>query len=248
MPRSGGVYSVPTASRNDAQSGTTVSSAPYLSLLDDLTADLNAARPVTAGGTGATTASGARTALGLGSAAVAALIDDDTMATATAANVSSAESTKAYVDTAVAGVTGIPSGAIVMWSGAVSAIPSGWVICDGTNGTPDLTGRFVIHADADSGGTYDVGDTGGAATVTLTESQIPGHTHTFSGTTGAETIGEVTGSQNVSTAPVEGSAAAGAANNQSHTHSFSGTTASTGGGTSHENLPPYYALAYIMKT
>ena len=65
MPRSGGIYSVPTASRNDAQSGTTVSSAPYLALLDDLTADLNAARPITAGGTGATTAAQARANLGI---------------------------------------------------------------------------------------------------------------------------------------------------------------------------------------
>lgn len=65
MPRVGGVYSVPTASRNDATSGTTISSAPYKALLDDLETDLNAARPVTAGGTGATTAAGARTALGV---------------------------------------------------------------------------------------------------------------------------------------------------------------------------------------
>lgn len=74
----------------------------------------------------------------------------------------------------------IPSGVIVMWSGAVSAIPSGWVICDGLNGTPNLTDRFVIHADADTGGTRNVGATGGANTVTLATGNLPSHTHSFS--------------------------------------------------------------------
>lgn len=59
---------------------------------------------------------------------------------------------------------GLPSGAIILWSGAISAIPTGFVICDGNNSTPDLTDRFVLHADADSGGTNDVGDSGGAST------------------------------------------------------------------------------------
>src|SRR6056297_2185907 len=69
MPRSGGIFSVPTASRNDAQSGTTISSADYITLLDDLEDDANAARPVSAGGTGATTAAQARINLGITSLA-----------------------------------------------------------------------------------------------------------------------------------------------------------------------------------
>ena len=77
----------------------------------------------------------------------------------------------------------LPSGVIVMWSGAISAIPTGWVICDGNNGTPNLTDRFVIHADADSGGTNDVGDTGGSNTIA--EAQLPSHTHA-SGSLGAD--------------------------------------------------------------
>jgi hypothetical protein len=144
--------------------------------------------------------------------------------------------------------TGIPSGVVAMWSGSIANIPAGWLLCDGTNGTPDLTGRFVVHADADSGGTYAPDDTGGANSVTLTTSQIPSHTHDFSGTTGAETIGEVTGTGDVVTLPAEAPRATGAANNQSHTHSFSGTTDAAGSGGSHENRPPYYALAYIMKS
>ena len=86
-----------------------------------------------------------------------------------------------------------------MWSGAISAIPTGWVICDGTNSTPDLTDRFVIHADADSGGTNDVGDTGGSHTATplgsvgtsgahtLSTSEMPSHTHTGGTFTGSST-------------------------------------------------------------
>ena len=60
----------------------------------------------------------------------------------------------------------VPSGVIVAWSGAVSAIPTGWVICDGANGTPDLTDRFVLHADADAAGTNNVDETGGASAHT----------------------------------------------------------------------------------
>lgn len=71
----------------------------------------------------------------------------------------------------------VPSGIIVMWSGAISAIPSGWVLCDGLNSTPDLRARFVIGAQADVGQTYDVGDTGGATSVTLATGNLPSHTH-----------------------------------------------------------------------
>ena len=77
----------------------------------------------------------------------------------------------------------VPTGVIMMWSGAASAIPSGYVLCDGSNSTPDLRGRFVIAAQGDSGNTYDVGDTGGAASVTLSTSNMPSHTHSFSATT-----------------------------------------------------------------
>ena len=173
----------------------------------------------------------------------------------------------------------VPSGVIVMWSGSVATIPSGWYICDGTNGTPDLTGRFVVHADADSGGTYAPGDTGGSDDVTLTEAQMPAHTHTVSGTTnttgahrhflasdqqvtrGANGASDITDSNQIAkTTTGDGSdwayalrassldATLGRSSSEGdHSHTFSGTTSSTGGGTAHENRPPYYALAYIMK-
>lgn len=147
-----------------------------------------------------------------------------------------------------------PAGGIIMWSGTIATIPTGWALCDGTNGTPNLTGRFVVHAD---GSTYAPNDTGGSDSVTLTEANMPSHTHTFSGTT--NTTGAHT--HDVAWSAAEGGSGAGSrvqdypstyANSTSsagdHSHTFSGTTSSTGSGTAHENRPPYYALAYIMKT
>jgi microcystin-dependent protein len=156
-----------------------------------------------------------------------------------------------------AGFGYVPQGGIIMWSGSVASIPSGWFLCNGSNGTPDLRNRFVVGA----GSTYDVDDTGGANSVTLTTSQIPSHTHTFSGTTGANgghdhallggtgSVPDFFGGSGEDYGVGIGSASAGnrTASVGNHTHTFSGTTASTGGGSSHENRPPYYALAYIMK-
>lgn len=52
----------------------------------------------------------------------------------------------------------VPVGGIIMWSGPVGQVPPGWALCDGTQGTPDLRGRFVIGA----GGKYQVGERGGS--------------------------------------------------------------------------------------
>ena len=166
------------------------------------------------------------------------------------------------------GIVGVPSGCIILWSGASDNIPPGFVLCDGTNSTPDLRGRFIVgfsNTDTD----YDVDDTGGNKTTTLSTSQLPSHTHTF--TTGDPSI-SLTGSVNViseSFAGFGGSAsgvftkvngftrggtpgnpdsnACGAFNFQG-THTHSGTTNTTGSGNVIENRPPYYALCYIMKT
>jgi microcystin-dependent protein len=158
----------------------------------------------------------------------------------------------------------VPAGGIIMWSGSVASIPSGWFLCDGANGTPDLRNRFVVGA----GSTYNPGDTGGADSVTLSASQIPGHTHSFSATTStasltgsAGPIAETFGFNGTTTgvfsktaqfgnntpSSVDGSESGRLNIDASHNHTLSGTTGSTGGGGSHENRPPYYALAYIMK-
>jgi len=149
----------------------------------------------------------------------------------------------------------VPTGGIIMWSGAVSAIPTGWVLCDGTNSTPDLRNRFVVGA----GDTYAVDATGGSSTTTLSTANLPAHTHTFSGTTngaGAHShttshgTGGLTNSGQHGVRSNAGSYRTDLATSSvgDHTHSFSGTTSSTGSGSSFDNKPPYYALAYIMKT
>lgn len=162
----------------------------------------------------------------------------------------------------------IPTGIIAMWSGAISSIPTGWVLCDGTNGTPNLRDRFIVGA----GSAYIVGATGGANSVTLSESQIPTHTHTITassdsagnhthsisdpGHTHAFSGGVLTsngyfpggpilagGPSNTSAAVTNISVVAGGV----HTHAIVATASSVGGSQAHENRPPYYALAYIMK-
>ncbi|MGA0927424.1 MAG: hypothetical protein ACO3RW_09515, partial [Burkholderiaceae bacterium] len=148
----------------------------------------------------------------------------------------------------------VPSGVIVMWSGSVASVPSGWYLCDGANGTPNLTGRFVVHADADSGGTYAPGATGGADSVTLTTSQIPSHTHTgTTSTNGAHNHNVSVQAANIQDGQRDNTYYRGdgslttytTTTNGDHNHTF--TTDAAGGGSSHENRPPYYALAYIMK-
>ena len=122
------------------------------------------------------------------------------------------------------------SGMIVLWSGAADAIPTGFVLCDGNNSTPNLSGRFVVGYDA-SNSDYDVNDTGGSESVTLTVNQIPAHTHNIN--LAVRAFYQEPRNFGVGTD--------GSANN-------SEDTGSTGGGQSHENRPPYYALCYIMKT
>lgn len=79
------------------------------------------------------------------------------------------------------GIVSIPTGTIFLWSGSTGSIPSGWVICNGSNGTPDLRNEFVIGA----GDTYSVDGSGGAANVTLATTNIASHSHSWSANTGA---------------------------------------------------------------
>lgn len=132
---------------------------------------------------------------------------------------------KNKLDGIEAGAHAIPTGVIVMWSGSIGSIPAGWHLCDGTNGTPDLRNRFIVGA----GSEYSVGATGGAKEVTLTVEQMPNHKHTY--TRNSSNGGGVFGGGDVLVAGL----------------TYSADTTSTGGGQAHENQPPYYALAYIMK-
>ncbi len=124
----------------------------------------------------------------------------------------------------------IPAGVIVIWSGSSSNIPSGWSLCDGTNGTPDLRNSFVLGA----GDVYGVGDTGGEKEHTLTVNEMPAHGHTqrYSAHPSGDNVGPFMTS---------------ARGNVYHGAESSDSTALMGGGQPHNNMPPYFALAYIMK-
>ena len=157
--------------------------------------------------------------------------------------------------TGLTGIEAFVTGMIILWSGAADAIPSGFVLCNGSNSTPDLRGRFVVgYADNDSD--YDVGDQGGSKQVTLSTSQLPSHSHTAS----VSDPGHVhsTSFDNKKYFPGGGSTSIGyggaggypadvfSMNSQSTGITVSNSN--TGSGGAIENRPPYYALCYIMKT
>ena len=131
---------------------------------------------------------------------------------------------------ALTGIESFVTGMIILWSGAANAIPTGFVLCDGNNNTPNLSGRFVVGYDA-SNNDYDVNYTRRSESVTLTVNQIPAHTHTY--------IDQYVAIDN-------GYRPWPASNNDCAARNIN--SGSTGGGQSHENRPPYYALCYIMKT
>lgn len=144
-------------------------------------------------------------------------------------------------------VAPIPAGGIIMWSG--TNVPTGWALCNGQNGTPDLRDRFIVGA----GSTYAVGATGGVNTVTLTVSQIPSHTHSASVVDPGHTHGlsRINGQTGLSNAGGNDLTTDGPTNvnlaTDSRVTGISVTVGNAGEGQSHENRPPYYALAFIMK-
>ncbi|KKN02818.1 hypothetical protein LCGC14_1113860 [marine sediment metagenome] len=111
----------------------------------------------------------------------------------------------------------IASGVIALWFGSIGSIPTGWTLCDGTAGTPDLRNNVPVGA----GDTYGVGDTGGSINHTHTVTTV-GHLHELPGGASFE-IGNDFSDESTTTAPA-------------------------GNAQSSNNLPPYHALAFIMKT
>ena len=159
----------------------------------------------------------------------------------------------------------VPIGGIVIWSGASNAIPTNWTLCAGgtVNGhtTPDLRGRFVVCAGIASG--YNVGDTGGSKDAIIVSHNHttnstgshghgvsdPGHNHTYLRTTNFASGG---GDASNRRAPFQetttntNSKTTGISINSGGSHSH--TINSTGSSATNANLPPYYALCYIMRT
>ena len=234
-----------TQAYNLSQLANNLTSAGLLDASDGL---VNAV-PIANGGTGATTQSAARTNLGVAASAFS-----------------------------------VPTGGIIMWSGSIASIPAGWFICDGTNGTPNLTNRFVVMA----GGAYAVGASGGSAdaivvshTHTATAgNQSANHVHTMNFNTSTASVNHNHGIQqydNVGGTQRDAFDASQVFNNAGsvsatnfaptadsgadHVHAVNGSTAGVSADHNHAitvatagvsgtnaNLPPYYALAYIMKS
>jgi len=146
-------------------------------------------------------------------------------------------------------------GEIIDWFGNPAAVPSGWAICDGTNGTPNLMGKVTVGYDPSDPDYNAVGNTGGAKTVALTEAQMPAHTHTANETAagahahsitlkkGENDAGNTGNELRPSTAP--GTATTVSTDSQgSHVHTI--TIGSIGGGQAHENRQPYMVMVKLM--
>lgn len=167
------------------------------------------------------------------------IASDVTATTQSAGTNNTTVATTAFIAAAIAAA--LPSGVITMWSGSVASIPSGWYLCNGANGTPDLRNKFIVGA----GSTYAVAATGGSAdaivvshTHTATSSVTdPGHTHNVVGGGGGGSSASLLDAAQRNYATT--SATTGI--------TVSTTVNSTGSSGTNANLPPYYALAYIMK-
>lgn len=187
--------------------------------------------------------------------------------------------------------TGTITGEVKGWAGGT--IPSGWLECNGqeidrtsfadlfsaigttygagngstTFNVPDFRGRSVIGAGTGSGLTArSSGQTGGAETHLLTESEIPGHTHApgtltaaasgnttadilaTSGDTVTSTGGGGPNSESVTVSDGNDASTQWSASLPDHTHTISGASASTGGDGAHENMPPFGVLKWMIKT
>lgn len=144
----------------------------------------------------------------------------------------------------------LPVGAIMIWKGSAGTVPSGWRICDGSGGTPDLRDRFI-----QGGGLAQIGTTGGSATITnmggtvetqgttLTTSQIPAHYHQYTDAYGTERSDNGPDAYGITISYTDDQRTTGATgNNEAHHHGSIAVTFS-----SFQNLPPFYALYYIQK-
>jgi hypothetical protein len=142
------------------------------------------------------------------------------------------------------------SGMIMLWSGSTGSIPSGWVLCNGSNSTPDLRNRFVVGA----GDTYSVDATGGSADATLVS-----HTHTATSSVTDPSHAHLSAQgTEFPIYAVSGTATGPSGQRGGDPHgkteavttgiSVSTSISTAGSSATNANLPPYYALAYIMKT
>jgi hypothetical protein len=225
-----------------ASGGTGSTSTTYANLQSNVTGIL----PVANGGTGVNTSTGTGSVVLATSPTMSSPTFTGTPLAPTASSGTNTTqlATTAFVTSALTAL--VPSGSIMLWSGSIGSIPSGWFLCDGSNSTPDLRNRFVVGA----GSTYAVNATGGSANATLvshthTATSVvtdPQHSHTQ---TRPDTSGGSLGPGNIG---VSGSVSSYLSTANASTGITVATTNSTeGSSATNANLPPYYALAYIMK-
>jgi hypothetical protein len=180
-----------------------------------------------------------------------ALTGTPTAPTASTATNTTQVATTAFVQTALSAA--FTTGMIMMWSGTIATIPTGWVLCNGSNSTPDLRNRFVIGAHTDSAGVAystvtgsntQTGGTKDAIVVSHTHTATvsdPGHAHSIAaGLTGSDLVGG--GSNQIFTRTTSPSTTG------TITTGISVSNSTEGSSGTNQNLPPYYALAFIMKT
>jgi hypothetical protein len=129
----------------------------------------------------------------------------------------------------------LPSGSIIMWSGSIASIPSGWAFCDGSNGTPNLRNRFVVGASMDDGGVAVTTIDAGGGGIPSQSGGFVSHGHDISDP----------GHSHFALAPetnIGGGATPGVTDEWSTTTNTTGITVQPT-----TIVPPYYALAFIMK-
>jgi hypothetical protein len=175
--------------------------------------------------------------------------------TPTAPTASAGTNTTQLATTAFVLANAIPSGLISMWSGTIASIPSGWVLCNGSNSTPDLRNRFIIGAHSDtagvaystvtgsnttSGGTKDATTVSHTHTATVTDA---GHAHALSQLVDNT---NVVGKQAFFDRGLGGTSSGYSTNSATTGISVANSTEGSSG--TNQNLPPYYALAFIMRT
>jgi len=142
----------------------------------------------------------------------------------------------------------IPLGIIIMWISAT--VPSGWALCDGNNGTPDLRDKFILGA----GSSHNNGQAGGATSKTLTVDEMPSHTHTLQVASNVATHNHnwqhsqlIFGWQVVPGGAAWFQTQTTYSNYASNEHTHNTQVAESGSGDTFEILPPFYTLSYIMK-